>query len=123
MNIYKLKYLDKETAVADLIAKGVLVEVTNVNNDVILSNATGVHAVVDIGTIVLTQGTYDENFVEVTAPVYANGYHYDVMCEQTIDFGTARLTPTNSVHSFLGFNPNDYNIINQNTNTNENILI
>lgn len=115
MNIYKLQYLDKETAVADLIAKGVY------NND--LSFATGVHAVVDIGTIVLTQGTYDVELNETTAPVYANGYHYDVMCEQTIDFGTARVIPTNSVHSFLGFNPNDYNIINQNTNTNENILI
>ena len=40
MNIYKLKYTDKETAIADLKAKGVYTED--------LSFGNGIHAVVEI---------------------------------------------------------------------------
>ena len=40
MNIYKLKYSDKETAIADLIAKGVYTKD--------LSFGKGIHAIVEI---------------------------------------------------------------------------
>jgi hypothetical protein len=109
--IYKLKYNDRATAVTDLIAKGVID--TNENNTSITQS------VVELGIIVLTSGTYDAEFNEITAPIFADGYHFDIMVTQSIDFGTARVTPTNVKHAFLGFNTNEYNETNQNTNTNE----
>jgi hypothetical protein len=109
--IYKLKYNDRAEAITDLIAKGVID--TNENNTSITQ------AVVELGIILLTSGTYDAEFNEITDPVYADGYHFDIMVTQAIDFGTARVTPTNVKHAFLGFNTNDYNETNQNTNTNE----
>ena len=103
MNIYKLNYTDKETAIADLIAKSVYVEITDEENNISLSYGDGVHAIVEIGKIVLTQGTYDDDFVELTPPIFADGYHYDVMCEQEIDFGLNEVVVNNPKHSFAGY--------------------
>ena len=119
MYIYKLRYNDRTTAIADLIAKGVLGEATDLKGNTTIVNSNISQSVVELGIIVLTSGTYDEDFNEITAPIYADGYHFDVMVTQAIDFGTARVTPTNIKHAFLGFNTNEYNTINQNTNTNE----
>jgi hypothetical protein len=102
MNIYKLNYTDKETAIADLLAKGVYIEQT-FEGETSLSYGQGTQAVVEIGKIVLTNGTYDENFVELTAPIFADGYAYDVMCEQEIDFGINEIFPTNARHGFAGY--------------------
>ena len=103
MKIYKLNYTDKETAIADLIAKVVYVENTDEEGNISLSYGDGVQAIVEIGKIVLTQGTYDENFVELTPPIFADGYHYDIMCEQEIDFGTNEIVVNNPKHSFAGY--------------------
>lgn len=92
MNIYKLKYTTKASAEKDLKAKGVL------------EYSTGIHAVVEIGKIITTDGTYDEEGNELTAPIYASGYHYDVMCEQDIDFGSKSIEVNNPKHGFLGHN-------------------
>jgi hypothetical protein len=119
MYIYKLRYNDRATAITDLIAKGVLVETTDLNNNTAIVNSNITQAVVELGIIVLTSGTYDSNNNVITAPTYADGYHFDVMVTQAINFGTARVTPTNVKHAFLGFNTNEYNQINPNTNTNE----
>lgn len=108
--IYKLKYTDKETAIADLIAKDVI--------DINENNTTTTQAVVEIGLIVDTPAVIVDNEI-VTPATYIDGYHFDVKVNEAIDFGTARMTPNTSVHSFLGFNTNDYNTINPNTNTNE----
>lgn len=109
MYIYKLRYINRTTAITDLIAKGVID--TNENNTAITQ------AVIDLGIILLTSGTYDENLQEITPPVYADGYHFDVMVTQAIDFGTARVSPTNVLHSFLGFNINQFNKIKTNETT------
>ena len=98
IKIYKLKYTDRETAIADLIAKGVYQEI-----DGELSYSEGIHAVVEIGLVVLTDGTYDEQGNEITPPVYADGYHYDIMAENEIDFGVNRIFPNNPKHTFAGF--------------------
>jgi hypothetical protein len=119
MYIYKLRYNDRTTAITDLIAKGVITQTTDLNNNTTIVNSNITQAVVELGIIVLTSGTYDAEFNEITAPIYADGYHFDIMVTQAIDFGTARVTPTNVKHAFLGFNTNDYNETNQNTNTNE----
>ena len=86
MYIAKLKYTDKETAIADLLAKKVYVEVENLNKEITLAYGQGIQAIVEIGLIVLENGTYDADFNEITAPVYADGYHYDVMSEKEIKF-------------------------------------
>jgi hypothetical protein len=92
MNIYKLKYITKADAEKDLQKKG------------ILDYCEGVHAVVEIGKIITTDGIYDEEGNELNAPVYADGYHYDIMCEQYIDFGVNSIEVNNPKHVFLGHN-------------------
>lgn len=73
MYIYKLKYTDKETAIKDLLIKSVYVE-----TETILAYGQGIQAIVELGLIVL-----DNNVKE---PVYADGYHFDVMSENEIKF-------------------------------------
>ena len=97
MNIYKLKYTDKETAIADLKAKDVYVE-----NDGELSYGEGIQAVVEIGKIVLTQGSYDEQGNVITEPIFADGYHYDIMSNHPIEFEN-QITPNNPKHTFCGY--------------------
>lgn len=91
IRIYKLKYTDKETAIVDLIAKGVYIE-TNEG----LEYGTGIHSVVELGLIALVEGDLD------TAPVYADGYHYDIMCETEILF-ESEIQVNNPRHTFAGY--------------------
>jgi hypothetical protein len=91
--IYKLNYTDKQTAIADLIAKGIY------NED--LSYKKGVQAVVEIGKVVKEYATFDKDFKEVTQTIYYDGYSFDVMCEQKIIFET-EIFPKNSKHCFAG---------------------
>lgn len=107
MRIYKLKYSDRATAITDLIANGVI--------DINENYAPTTQSVVEIGLIVDTPALIVDNEI-VTPATYIDGYHFDVMVNNAIDFGTNRMTPTTSVHSFLGFNINEYNQINTNTN-------
>lgn len=105
MEIAKLQYKDKETALKDLISKGVYKEVENLDKEITLIYGDGIHAVVEIGLIVLENGTYNENFEEITAPVYAEGYHFDVMSENKIDFGANEIKVDNPKHTFAGYSP------------------
>jgi len=100
MEIYKLQYKDKETAIADLIAKGVYKEVENFNKEITLAYGQGIQAIVEIGLIVLENGSYDEKFNVIKEPVYADGYHYDVMSENKIDFGSNEIQVNNPKHTF-----------------------
>ena len=104
MNIYKLNYLDKETAIKDFIKKGVFVEVENIDKEIVLSYGKSIQAVVEIGKIVLENGTYDADFKEITAPVYADGYGYDVMSDNAIKF-ESEIFPNNPKHNFAGCEP------------------
>jgi hypothetical protein len=94
MNIYKLQYPNKETALNDLIAKGVYTEELNYGQ--------GIHAIVEIGLIVEIDGTFDEEGNVIIEPIYADGYHYDVMSEQEIEFENA-IIPNNPKHTFAGY--------------------
>jgi len=49
MNIFKLTYSDKAAAVADLYAKGVLIEVEGIDGEKHEAYGSGVQAVVEIG--------------------------------------------------------------------------
>ena len=103
MNIIKLNYKDKKTAITDLLDKEVYVEVKDLNDEPQLTYGKGTQAVVEIGKIVLENGIYDADFNEVIAPVFANGYKYDVMSVQDIDFGSNEVYPKNPKHTFAGY--------------------
>jgi len=74
MRELKLKYADKETAIEDLIAKGVYQEI---EEQLVFGN--NIHGVVEMGVIALSDATFDEDGEELTPIVLAEGYHYDVL--------------------------------------------
>ena len=78
MNIYKLKYNDKETALADFIAKDLIDSENNYKE--------GIQAIVEIGLIEEVEG-----------------YHYDIMSIQDIDFGSNEIVVNNPKHNFAGY--------------------
>jgi hypothetical protein len=94
MRIYKLKYQDKETAIADLITKNVI--------DVEGNYQQGINAVVEIGEITLQNAGYDNEGNVIIEPVYADGYHYDVMSERDIIFEN-EIEVNNPRHTFAGY--------------------
>ena len=94
MNTYKLNYSDKETATADLITKGVYTEIEKV-----LVYANGTKAVVEIGKLVQTQGTHDNEGNIIIEPIYYAGVFYDILTTDNIEFSN-EVFPTNCVHSF-----------------------
>jgi hypothetical protein len=81
--IYKLIYTYHDSAITDLLAKGVLINTFDLNGNEINAYAPTTHAVVYIG--------------EITG---ITGYHVDVMTDQTITF-TNSITPNNPKHNFL----------------------
>ena len=103
--IYKLTYTDKATAVADLTAKGILVEST-FQEQTSLVYGEGVAAVVEIGLIMIEPPVMDGMDI-VTPPVYADGYHYDVMSTEMYDFGANLVEPKNPKHAFAGYAINE----------------
>ena len=105
MKIYKLSYTNKATAVADLTAKGILVEST-FQEQTSLVYGEGVAAVVEIGLIIITPAVMDGMTV-VTEPIYADGYHYDVMSTEMYDFGANLIEPKNPKHAFAGYSINE----------------
>jgi hypothetical protein len=94
MQIYKLQYPNKETALNDLIAKGVYTE------DLLFGQ--GIHAIVEIGLIIDKEGTFDEEGNVLTEPIYFNGYHYDIMSENSIIFEN-EIQVKSPKHSFAGY--------------------
>lgn len=98
--IYKLTYENKDKALADLKAKGILVEV-EFNGEKHETYGQGVQAVVELGLIMVTPPVM-EGMEIVTPPVYADGYHYDVMSENEYDFGSNLVEPKNPKHAFAG---------------------
>lgn len=99
MRIYKLKYTDRETAIADLISKGVYQEI---NGE--LSYGNDIDAVVEVGLIIDQEATFDEQGNLLTEPTYREGYHFDIMAEKEIDFGANEIFPNNPKHTFAGIN-------------------
>ena len=95
MKIYKLKYTDKETAIADLLSKKVYVKQT-IDEEEFLSFGEGIQAVVEIGKICINEPTQE------IKPIFADGYHYDVMSSYEIDFKENEIIVNNPKHSFLG---------------------
>jgi hypothetical protein len=97
IRIYKLKYTDRETAIADLIAKAVYQEMEGE-----LSYGDGIDAVVEVGLIIDQEATFDENGNLLTEPTYRDGYNFDIMTDNEIDFGENEIFPNHPKHTFAG---------------------
>jgi len=93
--IYKLRYNDKEAALIDLKLKGVI--------DYDYNYINGTEAVVECGIITLVYPAYDDKGNELKSAVFAEGYHYDVMSNDTIVFEN-RIYPKNARYKFSGEN-------------------
>ena len=91
--IYKLTYENKDQAIADLKAKGIIVDV-EFNGEKHEAYGEGVQAVVEIGRIILD--------IVDDEPIYADVYHYDVIAENVYDFGANLVEPKNPKHAFAG---------------------
>ena len=97
MNIFKLRYDNEHQGIDDLKLKGVYIETEEG-----LSYGQGVQAIVNIGKVILTDGTFDEQGNLLTEPTYRDGYHFDIMSEKEIDFGENEIFPNNPKHTFAG---------------------
>jgi hypothetical protein len=96
--IAKLIYTDHDTAIADLLAKGVLINTTDKDGNEQNTYAQSTHAVVYIGKIVDTPAVVEDMKV-IKEATYLEGYHVDVMTDLEIEFNNA-ITPNNPKHLF-----------------------
>jgi hypothetical protein len=96
--IYKLIYTDHDSAIADLLAKGVLIKSTDKDGNEINTYSQSTHAVVYIGKIVDTPAVVEDMKV-IKEATYLKGYHVDVMTDLEIKFDNA-ITPNNPKHTF-----------------------
>ena len=91
--IYRLKYIDKETALIDLKSKEVIDNKGKYIN--------GTESVVECGIITLVYGTFDEYENEITPAIIAEGYHYDIMTNKILTF-ESEIFPNNPKYQFFG---------------------
>ena len=99
--IYKTNFTTEQVGKETLIAKGVWQEVTE-EGVTSMQYINGTQAVVNIGKIVDPSSIDPEN---PDAPViYYDGWAYDIMSSDTLDFGTDEVYPAElSAHSFAGY--------------------
>jgi len=96
--IYKLIYQDKDTAVKDLLQKGVLINTTDLQGNEVVSYSQSTHAVVHIGLIIDTPAVFEDMEV-ITPATYIEGWHVDIMTDLDIDFDN-EIKPNNPKHRF-----------------------
>ena len=114
IRIAKYEFLDKEQAESKIKFLGTA---TDENGN---EYPTHKHTIVQLGNIVLEQGSYDEEGNELVAPVLSDKWHVDVLwkdlqadADGTIDhpYGWKSYAVNidgNGVHSFLGLDYNSY---------------
>lgn len=96
--IYKLIYIDKDSAIKDLFEKGVLINTIDLEGNNVTAYAPTTKAVVHIGRIVDTPAIIDN--MEVIKPAtYLDGWHVDVMTDAIIQFDN-EIFPNNPKHVF-----------------------
>ena len=98
MKIVKLIYQDQDTAVKDLLQKGVLINTTDKEGNELVSYSPTTHAVVHIGLIVDTPAVVEDMKV-IKEATYLKGWHVDVMTDLDINFDNA-IEPNNPKHEF-----------------------
>ena len=103
MDIYKTVFDNELQGKNYLIAQGVWEEVTE-DGITSMQFINGTAAVVNIGKIVEFPATYDDEGNELTPAVYFDGWAYDIMSSDILDFGTYEVYPADkAAHSFLGW--------------------
>ena len=101
--IYKTVFTTELEGKIILENKGVWEEV-NEEGGAVLNYINGTEAVVSIGEVVKTPGTYAPDGTMITPPVYYPGFAYDIMSTDVIDFGSNEVYPGDlSAHSFFGW--------------------
>lgn len=86
---HKLSYTDRAAAEADLLAKKVLQQVQDENENTVLVYSPKTHAVVWLGNITLEPAELDSQGNVTKAAVLSTRYHVDVMTDAVLDFGDA----------------------------------
>lgn len=115
MNIFRLKYPTREIAIADLLAKGILLEN--------LDFCAPIQSVVSVGFSVVQDAIFDEQGNELTPAIF-DGILFDLMVDDIIetaatfdeqgseltpvvykvwDFGANEVFPENPIHTFAGY--------------------
>jgi len=103
MHIYKTVFDTEAQGKQVLIDKNVWQEVTE-EGVTSMQYINGTRAVVYIGKVVKTQGTYGPDGHEITPPIYYDGVAYDVMSLDLIDFGSNEVYPADkAAHQFYGY--------------------
>ena len=103
MNIYKTVFETEAQGKQVLIDKNVWQEVTE-EGVTSMQYINGTRAVVYIGKVVKTQGTYGPDGHEITPPIYYDGVAYDVMSLDDLDFGSNEVYPDDkAAHQFYGY--------------------
>ena len=103
MNIYKTVFDTEQQGKDVLIQKDVWQEVTE-EGVTSMQYINGTQAVVYMGKVVKTQGTYGPDGHELTPPIYYDGIAYDVMSTDDLDFGDNEVYPKGeAAHQFYGF--------------------
>ena len=102
MNIYKTNFPTEQEGFDYLVSQGVWKEVTE-EGVTSMQYINGTKSVVGIGRIVDEPADIDAKGKVVAAAVYFDGWAYDILTEDTIDFGKFEVFPDeDSVHSFFG---------------------
>ena len=57
---------------------------------------------VEVGLIIDQEATFDEQGNLLTEPIYREGYYFDIMTDNIIDFGENETFPNNQKHTFAG---------------------
>lgn len=96
--IYKLKYTDQDTAIADLLQKGVLINALDLEGNNIIAYAPTTRAVVHVGLIIDTPAVFKDMEV-ITPATYIEGWHVDIMTDLEIVFEN-EIKPNNPKHRF-----------------------
>lgn len=96
--IYKLIYTDHDSAISDMLTKGILINTTDKDGNEINTYSPSTHAVVYIGKIVDTPAVI-ENMEVIKEATYLGGYHVDIMTDEIIEF-LNEIKPNNPIHVF-----------------------
>lgn len=107
MNVYKLKYNNKEEGINDFIDKSIYIE-DFFDGESYIRYGDGVVSIVDIGKIESVPAIRDEEGEVILEPIYLDGYLFDIMTENAYDFGPNMVRPENPQHTWLNHDPNDY---------------
>ena len=103
MNIYKTNFPTEQEGFDYLVSQNVWQEVTE-EGVTSMQYINGTRAVVYIGKVVKTKGTYGPDGHEITPPIYYDGVAYDVMSLDLIDFGSNEVYPADkAAHQFYGY--------------------